>query len=436
MEFNYYYGAEAEQFSFIRIPKVMLTEEKFSSLSLASKILYGVLLDRMSLSVKNGWLDEEQRVFIIFKIEEIQDLLGFSKKKSIEYLGELEAFGLVEKKRRGLGLPSILYIKSFMTASSENGTSRGVEIDTSVSEKMGNIFDENEAEGVDETCFSEEKATIDTLKSNINRGFSGKTIKLSEKSCVRSVDLGTSGGVEITLQEVSKLEPQEVSDSAPLKNNTNINNTYMSNTKSNLILSAENGIGLDEMRAYADIIKANIEYDCLLERYPYEKDLVHGIYELIMEMVLCKNEYVVIASSSYPVELVKSKFPKLDYSHVEYVLGCFQSNTTKVKNIKKYLLAALFNVFQAKSIAQKHNCNLVRLDFQQEQGLMSSLPLAQNLIEIHRGMTTSSTAIFVPFTTQELFQSGDESLYYIRHLTQNMKPRKVKKSPNPNRERE
>ena len=343
MEFNYYYGAEAEQFSFIRIPKVMLTEEKFSSLSLASKILYGVLLDRMSLSVKNGWLDEEQRVFIIFKIEEIQDLLGFSKKKSIEYLGELEAFGLVEKKRRGLGLTSILYIKSFMTASSENGTSRGVEIDTSVSEKMGNIFDENEAEGVDETCFSEEKATIDTLKSNINRGFSGKTIKLSEKSCVRSVDLGTSGGVEITLQEVSKLEPQEVSDSAPLKNNTNINNTYMSNTKSNLILSAENGIGLDEMRAYADIIKANIEYDCLLERYPYEKDLVHGIYELIMEMVLCKNEYVVIASSSYPVELVKSKFLKLDYSHVEYVLGCFQSNTTKVKNIKKYLLAALFN---------------------------------------------------------------------------------------------
>ena len=84
MEFNYYYGEEAEQFSFIRIPKMMLTDEKFSSLSLASKILYGVLLDRMALSVKNGWLDEEMRVYIIFKIEEIQDILGFSKKKSIE----------------------------------------------------------------------------------------------------------------------------------------------------------------------------------------------------------------------------------------------------------------------------------------------------------------------------------------------------------------
>ncbi|MBQ8666904.1 MAG: ATP-binding protein [Lachnospiraceae bacterium] len=91
------------------------------------------------------------------------------------------------------------------------------------------------------------------------------------------------------------------------------------------------------------------------------------------------------------------------------------------------------NVFQAKSMAQKHNCNLVRLDFQQEQGLMSSLPLATNLIDIHRGMTTSSTAIFVPFTTQELFQSGEESLYYgLNALSNNliMVDRKLLKNPN------
>ena len=91
------------------------------------------------------------------------------------------------------------------------------------------------------------------------------------------------------------------------------------------------------------------------------------------------------------------------------------------------------NVFQASSIAQKHNCNLVRLDFQQEQGLMSSLPLANNLIEIQRGMTTSSTAIFVPFTTQELFQAGNESLYYgLNALSNNliMVDRKMLKNPN------
>ena len=91
------------------------------------------------------------------------------------------------------------------------------------------------------------------------------------------------------------------------------------------------------------------------------------------------------------------------------------------------------NLFQASSIAQKHNCNLVRLDFQQEQGLMSCLPLAQNLIEIQRGLTTSSTAIFVPFTTQELFQSGKESLYYgLNALSNNLIMVDRKKLKNPN----
>lgn len=91
------------------------------------------------------------------------------------------------------------------------------------------------------------------------------------------------------------------------------------------------------------------------------------------------------------------------------------------------------NVFQAASIAQKHNCNLVRLDYQQEQGIMSSLPLASNQIEIHRGMTTSSTAIFVPFTTQELFQGHRGSLYYgLNALSNNLIMVDRKKLKNPN----
>lgn len=91
------------------------------------------------------------------------------------------------------------------------------------------------------------------------------------------------------------------------------------------------------------------------------------------------------------------------------------------------------NVFQAQSIAQKHNCNLRRLDFQQENGLMSCLPLAYNQIEIQRGLTTSSTAIFVPFTTQELFQNGNEALYYgLNALSNNLIMVDRKKLKNPN----
>ena len=115
MEFSYYYGNQADQFSFIRIPRVLLVDQLFSPLSIQSKILYGVLLDRMGISMRNGWFDELNRVYIIYQISEIEEDLGFSKKKAIDYLTELEQFGLVEKKRRGRGLPSILYVKSFMT---------------------------------------------------------------------------------------------------------------------------------------------------------------------------------------------------------------------------------------------------------------------------------------------------------------------------------
>ena len=113
MNFDYYYGAQAEQFNFIRIPRVMITENTFSDLSLQAKILYSILLDRMTLSRKNSWFDEDNRVFIIYPISDIQSDLGFSRKKAMEYLTELEAFGLVEKKKRGFGLPSIIYVKSF-----------------------------------------------------------------------------------------------------------------------------------------------------------------------------------------------------------------------------------------------------------------------------------------------------------------------------------
>ena len=112
--FNYYYGSQSDQFSFIRIPKIMLTDQSFAALSIQAKVLYGVLLDRMALSRKNSWFDEQNRVFIIYQIGEIQEDLGFSKKKAMELLSELENFGLLEKKRRGHGLPNILYVKSFM----------------------------------------------------------------------------------------------------------------------------------------------------------------------------------------------------------------------------------------------------------------------------------------------------------------------------------
>ena len=100
---------------------------------------------------------------------------------------------------------------------------------------------------------------------------------------------------------------------------------------------------IDEMEGYSEIIKENIEYDSLLLAHPYDQEMVEGIFDLILETVLSKNGEITIAGDVYPKNLVKSKFLKLNYSHVEYVINCLGKNTTKVRNIKSYLLASLFN---------------------------------------------------------------------------------------------
>ena len=118
IEFEYYYGIEAEQFSFYRVPRLLIKDERFKGLSSDAKLLYGLMLDRMSLSMKNGWLDEENRAYIIYTIEDIMEDLGCARGTCAKIIKELEAengIGLIEKKRRGLGKPDIIYVKNFAT---------------------------------------------------------------------------------------------------------------------------------------------------------------------------------------------------------------------------------------------------------------------------------------------------------------------------------
>ena len=113
MTLDYFYGQAGELFSFFRIPKALFQEQRFQDLSTDAKTLYGILLDRMSLSVKNEWFDKQGRVFIIFTIEDVKRALCCADNKATKLLRELENFGLIERKRRGLGKPSLVYVKNF-----------------------------------------------------------------------------------------------------------------------------------------------------------------------------------------------------------------------------------------------------------------------------------------------------------------------------------
>ena len=283
MNFKYFYGTEADQFSFYRIPKALFTNECFKDLSSDAKILYGLMLDRMSLSIKNQWFDEENRAYIYFSIEDIMELLNCGRNKTVKSLQELDdekGIGLIEKRRQGFGKVTIIYVKSF----------------------------------IQEKCEEQKKEK-------------SKMVKFINQTSV----------------EEEETEEVYISNS----NNTNINNTNLSENKSNHIVSAD-GIGSEEdemetLHAYQSLIKDNLDYDSLLVSHPHDKNQIDEIVDLIVETVMCKSDKVLIASNWYSGALVRGKFMKLDYSHVEYVLHCLEGNTSKIKNIKKYLLAALFN---------------------------------------------------------------------------------------------
>ena len=119
MTLDYFYGQAGELFSFFRIPKALFQEQQFQNLSTDAKTLYGILLDRMSLSVKNEWFDKKGRVFIIFTIEDVKRTLRCADNKATRLLRELEEFGLIERKRRGQGKPCLVYVKNFSSESSK-----------------------------------------------------------------------------------------------------------------------------------------------------------------------------------------------------------------------------------------------------------------------------------------------------------------------------
>ena len=116
LELAYFYGSEAEQYSFYRIPKVLLTDHRYKSVSMEAKVLYGLMLDRMGLSVRNGWLDSEGRVYIYFTLEDALAMLGCGKDKAVRLFKELDksgGIGLIERRKQGQGKPTRIYVKNF-----------------------------------------------------------------------------------------------------------------------------------------------------------------------------------------------------------------------------------------------------------------------------------------------------------------------------------
>ena len=267
MFFDYFYEEQSESYSFYRIPKMLFTEEIFEALSTDAKVLYGLLLDRISLSRENGWMDDAGRVYVYYTIKSVKKSMRCANTKACGLLRELDEFGLIERKKQGLGKPTIIYVKDF-------------------------------------TRFRKAEL-LDSEKQN-------------------SVILHT-GTLDNRKSETNKTE----------KNNTESN-------KTNPILSGADK-DMDERTSYRNYLNSQLDMEIMYERYPYDRETLDAIMDLMLDVVCSKRRTIRIAGDDKPVSVVKSQFLKINSMHLEYVMDCMKKNPAKVRNIKQYLLAAIYN---------------------------------------------------------------------------------------------
>lgn len=273
---DYFYGDEAEQYTFYRIPKVLFTDPAYRRISSDAKILYGFMLDRMGLSVRNGWLDDCQRVFIYFTLEDALEYLCCGHTKAVLLFGELDKNGLIERKKQGQGKPTKIYVKNFV---------RKAEVLTS--EKWKSKVPQTGSQDFQKTA--------------------------SNNTEINNTDLNETDPSIYPVRGLPEDRPPAAADE------------------------------MDTMEAYREVIKENIEYDIMRQQLGYNAVLLDDILDIMVDTVCSSKRMIRIGGEDYPREVVKNRLLKINGEHIGYVIDCLKENTTKVRNIRAYLLTSLYN---------------------------------------------------------------------------------------------
>ena len=296
MSKKYFYGRrQADLFSFIRIPKLLLTGKRYRKLSCEAKVLYGFLLDRMSLSAENEWFDDEGRVFVYCTISEAaEEVIGCGEKKACSVFKELEEIELIERKRQGLNKPNLIYVLD---------------------------FSEEVSDGHFRNCPNDNSRNVD--KSNQ---------ELSERQ---------TNNTKFNKTEFSDTESSQV-----LSNDEGYVDEGRDRTRQDF----------DNYSAIRSYIANQISLDALKVDYS-DNPLVDELYELIVDVVTSSKKEIVICGEKKPMSIVRSQFMKLNMFNIAFVLERLEETKPKIGNIKSYLLTTLYNSLLTTSSYYRTRCN-------------------------------------------------------------------------------
>ena len=476
--FDYFSAADVEQFAFFRIPRALFKDKTFSKLSCEAKILYGLMLDRICLSIRNNWIDDDGHAYIIFQSDEISELMGCGRQKTFKLLAELDTdggIGLIERCRRGQGKASIIYVRNFNRSSGHpedsggcmgntmqnrepddsprmdygqpeggQGTTSGPTKDCQMHEQcsLENKTDnysvasylpksvQNIPESVSEADNNEESLMTDRhisqhksdYEENLTSGpvrqsnrsgslaFSendllgisvnkqekdkevvkapslekGLDIKKDDSVDFQKYDIHTTRSMNSDTGEVPDIQKYDFHVSRDMKNilqevpksysnNTDKSKTNRSKTESissplssprdsgGLLRTGkeEDEIGEDARRwdLTRESVKEQIGYEALWPEYGQER--VDQIVEIITDLLASDHKSVMISGVRIPAEVVRGCYRKLNLFHIQYVFECLDATENRIKNVRRYLIATLYN---APSTMTEYYNNRVRAD--------------------------------------------------------------------------
>ena len=314
--------------------KALIKGVRYQHVTMEAKLLYGILLDRMSLSGKNDWCDAGGKVFIIYTVEELMEDFGCSNKTAIKLLRELEQSDLIVRQRQGLGKPSLIYVKQIQQSEEvvsprrhrkqqqrQNRTMyRSYSAASNSAEKTANDVKETHNGQMQKN--SNYQTESDIASWNDNSAYSQK--QNMESLCSVTCKKYNSRSEESTLPEVKKVQG---------------NKTERSYTEPN---KKEEGEAAP--RSWKTMVQEQLEYDWLLESYPHDQSAIKAMVTIIADAMNSADDAIVkVGGRERRMDDVKEQLLQLDSGHIEYVLEYLQCNTSKVQNVYGYLLTILYN---------------------------------------------------------------------------------------------
>ncbi len=326
-QMEFYYENEAEQFLFYRVPKMLFKDKRFSKISSDAKLLYALFLDRMALSRMNGWVDEENRVYIYFPIQDIMNEFAVATEKCTRIMAELDdvkGCGLIHKKKQGQGKPTKIYVMKYTLVNAKDSVNtkeiqQSEDFDNSIENKEtnGNSHEDSSKQ----TTYEPEKIEIQNLKNSKNKTFENRNSELLENE----------------IQDFRNLEDKYNTES----NNIDLSNLYPDLYEQNIRIQTSSTI--KQRKQYKEMVKSNIAYDILVRDNPNVD--IDGIVEIMLDAILNRREYLNINGDKVSQELVRAKMLHLTPKHIRYVIDFLRKNTEKKDDIKSYVLAVLYDSY-------------------------------------------------------------------------------------------